>query len=82
MSQLGACRLDERLVSDGLCESRQRAQAMVIAGAVLVDGQVVVKAGQKVAAAAQVQLKEGDPLPFVSRGGLKLQHALAYFRWM
>ncbi len=75
---MGACRLDERLVSDGLCESRQRAQALVMAGAVLVDGQVVVKAGQKVAADAQVQLK-GDPLPFVSRGGLKLQHALEYF---
>ena len=78
MSQLSSYRLDERVVADGLCESRHRAQALIMAGAVLVDGQVVTKAGQKIAAAAQVQLK-GDPLPFVSRGGLKLQHALTYF---
>ena len=49
-----------------------------MAGSVLVDGHAVTKAGQKVADAAEVTLK-GDPLPFVSRGGLKLSHALSYF---
>jgi 23S rRNA (cytidine1920-2'-O)/16S rRNA (cytidine1409-2'-O)-methyltransferase len=78
VTQLGTMRLDERLVSDGLCDSRQRAQALIMAGAVLVSGQVVSKAGQKVGPEAEVQLK-GNPLPFVSRGGLKLQHALDYF---
>ena len=49
-------RLDERLVSDGLCESRQRAQALIMAGAVLVSGQVVSKAGQKVGPEVPVQV--------------------------
>mgnify|MGYP000334807673 CR=1 FL=1 len=78
VTQLGACRLDERVLRDGLCESRQKAQALIMAGSVLVDGHAVTKAGQKVADAADVTLK-GDPLPFVSRGGLKLSHALSYF---
>lgn len=78
MTQLGACRLDERVLRDGLCESRQKAQALIMAGSVLVDGHAVTKAGQKVADSAEVTLK-GDPLPFVSRGGLKLSHALSYF---
>lgn len=78
MTQLGACRLDERVLRDGLCESRQKAQALIMAGAVLVDGHAVTKAGQKVSDAAEVTVK-GQPLPFVSRGGLKLKHALDYF---
>ena len=78
VTQLGTSRLDERMVRDGLCESRHRAQALIMAGAVLVDGHAVTKAGQKVSDAAEVALK-GDPMPFVSRGGLKLQHALEFF---
>jgi 23S rRNA (cytidine1920-2'-O)/16S rRNA (cytidine1409-2'-O)-methyltransferase len=79
VTQLGTMRLDERLVSDGLCDSRQRAQALIMAGAVLVRRAGGQQGGtESFGPEAEVQLK-GNPLPFVSRGGLKLQHALDYF---
>lgn len=71
-------RLDLLLVARGLVESRQRAQAMIMAGQVLVDGVRVDKAGTAIRDTAAVTLK-GNPLPFVSRGGLKLQKALDVF---
>jgi len=78
MGSVSGMRLDEKLVAMGLCESRQKAQALIMAGAVSVDGRKVDKAGQKVRPEAVVAL-EKDPCPFVSRGGLKLSHALSYF---
>ncbi len=71
-------RLDQRLVSLGLCTSRERAQALIMAGQVEVNGQVKTKAGLKVPEAAELRLR-GEILPYVSRGGLKLQHALSHF---
>ncbi len=71
-------RLDQRLVSLGLCPSRERAQALIMAGQVEVNGQVQSKAGLRVAEAAEIRLR-GEVLPYVSRGGLKLQHALDCF---
>lgn len=71
-------RLDKVLVDRGLVKSRERAKALVMEGRVVVDGSRVLKAGTPVAADARVILKGAD-MPFVSRGGLKLQAALEFF---
>jgi 23S rRNA (cytidine1920-2'-O)/16S rRNA (cytidine1409-2'-O)-methyltransferase len=70
-------RLDLLLVARGLAESRAQAQALIMAGNVLVGGQPALKAGMAVPTDAAVELKA--TLPYVSRGGLKLAHALAAF---
>lgn len=71
-------RLDTLLVERGLVESRARAQSLILAGKVKVDGQVAHKAGKKVPADAEIALEEA--LPYVSRGGLKLVEALNRFQ--
>jgi 23S rRNA (cytidine1920-2'-O)/16S rRNA (cytidine1409-2'-O)-methyltransferase len=71
-------RLDQLLVERGLVESRNRAQALIMAGKVTVGDKTADKAGQQVAEDAVVALKEKDH-PWVSRGGLKLDHALTHF---
>ncbi len=58
--------------------SRERAQAMILAGKVLVDGQKIEKAGAGVNSAADIRLL-GEDLKYVSRGGLKLEKALAHW---
>src|ERR1700755_2871871 len=68
-------RLDALLVDRGLVPSRERARAVILAGQVRVDGQVVSTAGAPVAGSADVQLTTPDH-PYVSRGGIKLAHAL------
>ena len=68
-------RLDKLLVERNLVASRERAQAMVLAGRVLVDEQRVDKPGAQVPDASIVRLL-GDDLRYVSRGGLKLEQAL------
>ena len=68
-------RLDQLLVQRGLCETRAKAQARILAGEVLVEGHPVTKAGHGVAEEAEIRLR-GEGMPFVSRGGLKLQGAL------
>lgn len=70
-------RLDLALVERGLVETRARAQALVMAGEVLVDGQRADKPGMPVKAEAHIELKA--TLPYVSRGGVKLAHALDVF---
>lgn len=70
-------RLDIALVERGLAETRAKAQALIMAGEVLVDGQRADKAGTAVAEGAQIEVKSG--LPYVSRGGLKLSHAIEVF---
>jgi 23S rRNA (cytidine1920-2'-O)/16S rRNA (cytidine1409-2'-O)-methyltransferase len=72
-------RLDKLLVDRGLVPSRERAQAVILAGLVEVNGLKVSKAGQNVAEAADVRLLTND-MPFVSRGGIKLQHAISHFQ--
>jgi 23S rRNA (cytidine1920-2'-O)/16S rRNA (cytidine1409-2'-O)-methyltransferase len=69
-------RLDERLVRDGLAESRTRAQALIRTGNVLVDDAPHDKPGTRVRDAAQVRVR-GEVKRFVSRGGEKLAGALA-----
>lgn len=71
-------RLDVLVVERGLAESRTRAQALILAGQVVVDDQRVDKPGTRVPLEAELRLK-GEVLPFVSRGGLKLDAALAQF---
>jgi 23S rRNA (cytidine1920-2'-O)/16S rRNA (cytidine1409-2'-O)-methyltransferase len=71
-------RLDQLVVERGLAESRTRAQALVLAGRVLVDGKRVDKAGSLVAQSAEITLK-GETLPYVSRGGVKLAGAIDGF---
>ena len=70
-------RLDVLLAERGLVESRSRAQALVLAGRVRVDDQVVTKAGSNVGSDARLDVDLGPP--FVSRGGEKLAAALAAF---
>ncbi len=70
-------RVDQLLVERGLAESREKAQALVIAGYVMVDGQKARKPGQAVDHDCRLELTAR--LPFVSRGGLKLQGALDAF---
>ncbi len=69
-------RLDERVVEDGLADSRTRAQALIRAGRVLVDDTPMDKPGTRIRDEAQVRVR-GDDSPFVSRGGEKLASALA-----
>jgi 23S rRNA (cytidine1920-2'-O)/16S rRNA (cytidine1409-2'-O)-methyltransferase len=71
-------RVDLILVERGLAESRQRAQALLLAGQVFVAGQRVEKAGAQVPADALIEIT-GGALPFVSRGGVKLAGALDDF---
>ena len=71
-------RLDKLLVDRGLVASRDRAQALIIAGKVLVNEQKFDKAGTRVALDAAVRLL-GEDLKYVSRGGLKLERALVYW---
>jgi 23S rRNA (cytidine1920-2'-O)/16S rRNA (cytidine1409-2'-O)-methyltransferase len=72
-------RLDLLLVERGLIPSRERARAMILAGRVLVNEQKVEKAGATIAAEAPIRLL-GNDLPYVSRGGLKLEKALAHWQ--
>lgn len=71
-------RLDKLLFQRGLAPSRERAQALILAGRVLVNEQKVEKAGGLVEEDAAIRIL-GDDQPFVSRGGLKLARALEYW---
>jgi 23S rRNA (cytidine1920-2'-O)/16S rRNA (cytidine1409-2'-O)-methyltransferase len=72
-------RLDKLLVDRGLAGSRERAQALILAGKVLVDDQKIEKAGAQVDAEAVIRLL-GEDLRYVSRGGLKLERALEHWQ--
>ena len=71
-------RIDSLLVDRGLVESRTKAQALIMAGEVSVEGKTIIKAGTLVAEEAAVAVIE--PPPFVSRGGVKLDYALECFQ--
>lgn len=70
-------RLDVLMVERGLAESRERAQALILAGEVTVHGRVMDKASAQVDSAVEIIIRE--PLPYVSRGGYKLAGALDAF---
>jgi 23S rRNA (cytidine1920-2'-O)/16S rRNA (cytidine1409-2'-O)-methyltransferase len=73
-------RADQLLVERGLAESRVRAQALILAGLVFSGERKVEKAGQALAADAPLEVR-GKEHPWVSRGGVKLAHALEHFGW-
>ncbi len=77
MTPQGKQRLDIALVERKLVESREKAQALILAGKVTVDGQKADKPGRAVAAESRIAVAE--PLKYVSRGGLKLEAALQHF---
>jgi 23S rRNA (cytidine1920-2'-O)/16S rRNA (cytidine1409-2'-O)-methyltransferase len=70
-------RLDKLLVDRRLVESREKAKALIMAGKVLVDGEKVTKAGTQVPCDAAIKVVED--IPYVSRGGIKLEAALKEF---
>ncbi len=72
-------RIDKLLIDRGLVPSRERAQAMVLAGRVLVNEQKVLKPGTSVDSEVKIRLL-GDDLRYVSRGGLKLEKALQHWQ--
>jgi 23S rRNA (cytidine1920-2'-O)/16S rRNA (cytidine1409-2'-O)-methyltransferase len=71
-------RADQALVTRGLAPSRARARMLIEAGVVFVNGAAVDKPSRGIGAADAVEVR-GEPLPWVSRGGLKLAHGLAHF---
>lgn len=71
-------RLDVLLVEKGLCESRSRAQAVIMSGEVYVNGQKSDKPGTPTDVEAEIEVR-GNACPYVSRGGLKLEKALRDF---
>ncbi|MDO4523170.1 MAG: TlyA family RNA methyltransferase [Eubacteriales bacterium] len=71
-------RLDVLVVQQGLAPSREKAKAMIMAGCVLVDGQREDKAGTQFPDTVKIEIK-GNTLKYVSRGGLKLEKAMAQF---
>lgn len=74
-------RLDVLVVARGLAPTRERAQALIMAGIVCVDGQEASKQGAKYPIDAPITVREQSPeLRYVSRGGLKLEHALDIFQ--
>jgi len=72
-------RLDKLLVERGLLSSRERAQALILAGRVLVNQQKVEKPGAAVQPDSDIRLL-GEDMPYVSRGGWKLEAALAHWQ--
>lgn len=75
---MGKVRLDTLLVERGLADSREKAKRCIMAGMTYVNGRRQDKPGTKVDPNARVEVR-GDPVPFVSRGGLKLARALDVF---
>jgi len=71
-------RIDSLLVERGLVESQAKAQALIMAGEVMVDGKTLTKSGTLAAEGAAITISE--PPPFVSRGGIKLDYALDQFQ--
>ncbi|MFZ5943405.1 MAG: TlyA family RNA methyltransferase [Bacillota bacterium] len=75
---MGKIRLDMRMVELGLVESREKAKALIMAGQVKINNIKAEKAGTAVDETTQIEIT-GQKLPYVSRGGLKLEQAIKYF---
>ncbi len=78
MAKSPKTRLDVLTVERGLAPSRERAKALIMAGRILVDGVPIAKPGVSVSQDAKL-IGKGEDLPYVSRGGLKLQAAMEAF---
>ncbi len=70
--------MDKLLVDKGFAPTRERAQSLVLAAKVLVNGLILTKAGQKIPEDSEIRVI-ADAVPYVSRGGLKLEHAIRTF---
>jgi 23S rRNA (cytidine1920-2'-O)/16S rRNA (cytidine1409-2'-O)-methyltransferase len=79
-ARMAKLRADQLLVDRGLAESRTRAQALIMAGLVFLGDRKIEKAGQAVPGDAVLDVRGRDH-PWVSRGGIKLAHALDHFGW-
>ena len=79
MTSVDKIRLDKLLLQRGLVPSRERAQALILAGKVLINEQKIEKSGALVEVESAIRLL-GDDLKYVSRGGLKLEHALDHWK--
>ncbi len=79
MAANGKTRIDLLLVDRGLVQSRERARALILAGRVLVNEQKIDKPGAAIGSDSAIRLL-GDDMPYVSRGGLKLQAALDHWK--
>ena len=77
---MAKARADQLLVDRGLAESRTKAQALILAGLVYSGERKIDKAGQALAGDAALEVR-GKEHPWVSRGGIKLDHALTHFGW-
>ena len=77
---MAKARADQLLVDRGLAESRARAQALILAGLVFSGEKKIDKAGQALPAEAPLEVR-GREHPWVSRGGMKLAHALDHYGW-
>jgi 23S rRNA (cytidine1920-2'-O)/16S rRNA (cytidine1409-2'-O)-methyltransferase len=75
---MAANRLDQALVERGLCESREKARRAIMAGQVTINQQLAHKPGEKVHPNDEIALAAAER--YVSRGGLKLEHALQHFK--
>jgi 23S rRNA (cytidine1920-2'-O)/16S rRNA (cytidine1409-2'-O)-methyltransferase len=73
-------RVDQLLVERGLAESRTRAQALIMAGLVFSSDRKIAKSGETLPADAPLEVR-GKDHPWVSRGGIKLDHGLTHFGW-
>ncbi len=71
-------RLDKILVQRGLAPSREKAQGLILAGCVWVNGHPVTQSGRRISEQAKIEIR-GQDHPYVSRGGIKLAHALDHF---
>ncbi len=71
-------RIDKLLLEQGLVESREKAKALIMAGQIIVDDKRVDKAGEVVPIDGNLRIR-GELMPYVSRGGLKLEAALRHF---
>jgi len=78
LPSVGKCRIDVLLVDRNFAQSRERARALILAGRVLVNEQKIDKPGATVAPDSAIRLL-GEDMPYVSRGGLKLQGALDHW---
>ncbi len=79
MASIEKKRIDILLVQQGLVKSRQRAQALILAGKVCVNQEIIDKVGVMVPVGAALTIR-GKDIPYVSRGGLKLEAALNHFK--
>ena len=71
-------RLDTAVFESGISESREKAKALIMAGQIYVNGMKAIKPGSTVAVTDKIELR-GNALPYVSRGGLKLEKAMKVF---